>query len=84
MSSIIGIAVDWFGTPFTHQVAFQHCSWIACRPSRQSISYGRDVFADTIENLTVRVRQEQPLECDPILDGLDNLRYNSFRRPVAQ
>ena len=33
VSSIVGIAVDWFGTPFTRHVAFQRCSWIGYRPS---------------------------------------------------
>ena len=55
VSSFIGIALHWFGTLFARQVALQRCRWIGYRPSRESISYGRDVFVDTREDLVVRV-----------------------------
>ena len=48
-------------------------------PSSFSISYGRDVFVLTREDFVVWARQGKPYGYNPILDGMDNFRYNSFR-----
>ena len=52
------------------------CGWVCCL----HISYGRDVFINVRENFRVRVMQGWTLWCDPMLDGMDNLRYYWLRQ----
>ena len=74
--SLVGLAECRYCTTFARHVAFPRCGCIRHHPGCIIVSYGRDVVVNVREDLRVRVRQEHLLWRDPMLDGMDNLRYH--------